>query len=324
MDQSAKFSDIYISGYHVLPVNDSNIEDCPVFLKKDIRLYKQNSNYQLLNEHCLFTVNGFYHNSFLNDQIIIKDAYKSMLISKQHQIGIYSFRNVGKINKVTLTDEMLFTNNDMTVTINLPNIDFINKQIFIIIGGYFHILDNIIFSQVGTNSFKIDFNRFSLLDRFFELKKFIDISNLGLTFPINNPELVNINELHSDVVLKNILKLSQSFIVVLDTPSIEINKLFNIKKTGFPGQYISYKEPIYPLVSGWGRHAEYIKEKEERFLSDRPFNMDQWAVHIRDNIVYNRLYSSTLKNYLDNTNGDLRPAYPGELSDAYFLEIKKI
>lgn len=323
MDQSAKFSDIYISNYSVIPVNDSNIIDSPQYLKKDIRISRDNINYQIINEHCIFTVNGLYHNSFLNNQIIIKDAYKSMQISKQNNIGIYSFRNVGKITRISLTEDKVFPNGDGTAFVQVDQ-DITNKRIFIVIAGYFHVIDNDIFYQTGPNTFKIDFNKMSLLDRYFELKEFIDLSSLPLTFPIGNPDLVNVEQLLEDDNLKAMLLFSQSFIVILDTPNIQINRLGNVKKTGFPGQYISYSEPKYPLVNGLGRHCEYIKEKEELFLKDRPYNKDQWIISVYNNIVYNRLYSTTLANYLENTDGNLRPAYPGEYSDAYFLEIKKI
>jgi hypothetical protein len=127
-----------------------------------------------------------------------------------------------------------------------------------------------------------------------------------------NSEMVTIDQLVSDENIKSYLSLSQSFIIVLDTPNITLNRQY-VKKTGMPGKYITYKEPLYPLVLGLGRHAEYWSIKED----------GQYSLSVHDNIIENKQFDTLLTSSLTNTDNDRRPNTPTMLSDAYLLQILK-
>jgi hypothetical protein len=106
--------------------------------------------------------------------------------------------------------------------------------------------------------------------------------------------------------------MSQSFIVVLDCPEVyqEVNY---VRKTGFPGCYIAYTDPKYPLVTGLGRHNEYWYRLEN----------DQYIMTVYDNAVSNRIYN-TVDPYFQNSIGSSElPTDPVYLSGAYLLMIAR-
>jgi hypothetical protein len=313
MTATVKNRDAFKAGYTITPVSNSNDSTAPDIFKHNIRLTRSNVSYSTLHRNCLVSVNGFYHITDTDNinGVMVFDAMKSLKHSKQNQIGITSFKDIAEISLHPFKREMLTLNNDGTVRVNLP-FDTTNKTVMFSIAGYLNYQNDLNFFMVGDNLFKLDFNNMSLLDRYFECKKYIDLSSLPLEFSPNNQNQISLEQLLSDENLIALMLLSQSFIVVLDTPSIVVNKQY-VKKTGLPGMYIYYKEPIYPLVVGYGRHAEYWS-----FIED-----GHYAVNVLDNVVENRIYTTTLINDLTSADNSRRPDSPDQYSDAYFIEIKK-
>ena len=98
--------------------------------------------------------------------------------------------------------------------------------------------------------------------------------------------------------------------MILDCPEVFVNRQF-IKRSRLPDMYTAYKQPVYPLVTGLGRHPEYWSVYEDR----------QWAITIYDNLVFRRVYNTVNERALEGIDDGNDPMVRAVLSMAYFLEI---
>ena len=316
MSKNIKYKDCFAAEYKIIAVNQSNIENTEEINKIHARLTRDDTDYNEFYNNCLVSVNGYYHlldTDGING-VMVLDAFRTLNVSRQNQMGILSFKQFGGIKRYPITDSMITSYLDDspevgTVRLNLP-FDIASKSVIFCLGGYLRFVDNTNILQISDSVFKINFNNMPMLDIYYESKKYIDLSSLPLEYTIFNQDQISVNQLRSAENLKAYLKLSQSFIIVIDTPTIATTKQ-HVKKTGIPGMYIAYTKPELPLVVGNGRHAEYIARLED----------GQYGINIYDNVVENRLYDTILRQSLTTTDGTKRPDSPGEIADCYLLNI---
>lgn len=316
----AKYRDAFQAGYSVTPVHhlyNTNVAPenlTSVLLTRSKPILDYNNFYK----HCLVSVNGLYH---LTDTdkvsgVMVYDAYKSLKIANQNQIGIFSFEGVCSLEFVPITRNMIHKQDPSeklasSAYIHLDK-DLTNKSVMLVIGGYLHSVDSDIFKKVGLSDFKIDFSNYRLLDKYYESKNYIDLSSLNLSITTRNLSQTSIEELFSDECIRAYLTLSQSFFVIMDNPDIFTNKIY-IKRSNLYGMYISYIEPKYPLKIGLGRHPEYLSTLED----------GQYAITVQDNTVQNRIYNTVNALNLNSVSDARTTINPNNIAAACFLEIGK-
>jgi hypothetical protein len=316
--RSAKFRDAYVAGYKTKSVHPLYGENSAPDTRSAVLLTRNNPtvDYTDFHNHCLVSVNGFYHMIDTNgtDGILVKDAMKSLRVSNQNQMGILSFKKIGSIKYIPITEDMISKHtltepyrSSMYLTIDE---DLTNKSALLVIGGYLHVNDNLTYTQVGVSEFKIDFSNYPILDRFYESSNYLDMSSLPLSTTPRNKSQIDINELTGDACMKAFMTLSQSFFVIVDAPELVTNKQY-IKRSNLFGMYTSYITPTCPLVTGLGRHPEYIARIED----------GQYSITVQDNTVQNRIYNTALPNNLPSVANNNLPSIPQSASTAYFLEI---
>lgn len=315
--RTARFMDAFRAGYAVKPYNTLYGENVAMSDRVDALLSRSSpvADYSLFYNTTLVTVNGFYHRTDLSagKGIIVYKASESLRKSNQNQIGLLTFDTMTTIQTIPIADSMIYKQDD-----NVPlsqaayintNIDFTNKSVVFVIGGYMHFVSDII-TKVGESLFKIDFANYPLFDRFYEMRHHLDVSSFNLSTSTVNPDQIAVEELQTDENIKALLLMSQSFIVALDTAHLYTEKNY-VKGTGYPATYIGFTTPNKPLVAGLGRHLEYWYRRED----------DQYILTVYDNAVSNRIYN-TVNPYFENSIGDNElPTDPVYLSGAYFLEI---
>ncbi len=317
--RTARYMDAFRAGYNVLPYSALYGENIDMIDRVDVLLSRESPviNYELFYNTTLVSVNGFYHRTDLkNDEgIVVYKGTQSVRKSNQNQIGLLTFHGMCDMKTYTITEPMiqrLDENSPLSSAAYIhTGLDLTNKSIMFVIGGYLNLLSNMI-TRVSDNVFKIDFSNYPLLDRFYEMRSHLDISGFNLSESTVNDTQISVDELQSDENIKALLTMSQSFMVVLDCPEIytEVNY---VRKTGYPGCYISYTDPKYPLVVGLGRHNEYWYREED----------GQYALTVYDNAVSNRIYN-TVNPYLENSISDSeQPTDPVYLSGAYLLMIAR-
>lgn len=316
--KSAKFRDAFRANYRATPVHPLYGEDSAPEDRSALLLTRENpvTSYAEFNRYCLVTINGYYHLSDTNeiDGILVYDAMDTNRKSNQNQIGIVSFRDICSIDKLPLTQSMIYkqspTEKYSVATYIKLNTDLTNKSVLMSIGGYLQVVDNLFITQVGADMFKLDFSNYPILDRFFESCDYLNLSSLNLYTTPNNPSQISIEDITSDEAILQLLLLTQTFFIVLDTPQLFTFKKY-IKKTGFPGMFISYEPPIFPLVTGLGRQPEYFPTKED----------GQYAVNVVGTLVEQKIYNTTNPLQLNSVADSNKPTDPAILSGAYFLQI---
>ena len=284
----AKHADAFHAGYKISAINIAWNADAPLTReeKPDLRLTRPNTDYGLFNKHALINVNGFFHYVDANETgVYVLDGMKSCIQSNSNLCGILSFYDVCELKTIPITEELIYRR-----TPNTPlfkeclfklNEDLSDKSIALVIGGYLHFLDQRIVTLVGTNVIRFNFNTIPLMERYYESKKFIDLSSLPIE-KVEETGAISIASLRSDEVLTKYITLSQSFIVIFDNDEMFI-ETESLKQTPNRNSVVSVTPPIYPVVGGYGKIMNPWYRVEEELYS---LNMKE---NHRTNFVVNSI-----------------------------------
>lgn len=313
----AKYADAFHAGYKMLPVNASVAIDSqlPLGEKKDLYLTRDNTDYLAFGKNCLINVNGFFHYMETDEKgIYVKEAMRSLVLSKQNHIGILSFKDLGNIECVPITDDMIYNVNGTAgfsrqLYLDLKR-DLTNKSVMLVIAGYLHALDFTTFYRVSASRFAVDIGNLPLLERYFESKKYIDYSSLPLERTAKNPDQIDIQNFYGDGTLRKFFTLPQSFFVILDNPDLFIDRRY-LETGKLPDTYLTEEEPIYPVVTGYGKHANYWYTMEDGRYRLTASNSKQ------DNFLFR---SIKYKNALSVSSARVSTQLQ-ESSRAYFLKL---
>lgn len=314
---SAQYRDAVAAGYTLTPVTHSNTVLASNHFDEvtDLRLTRKSKeiNYQSFFEHCLVSINGFYHLCDTDgiNGVIVSDAMKSVKLSGCNQVGLYSFKHVCKLQTVPLKSDMLFMEDARFVTIAFTQ-DLSNKQLLLSIGGYLQYVDGKALIKVSDSAFRIDIAKLPLLDRFYESRQYLDLSSLPTENTPQNDSQIGSSDVQSEEYILAYLTLSQSFAVILDTESIYVDQHF-VRPTRMTDTYVAYKKPYFPLVTQWGRHPEYWVRKDD----------DHYAMTTVNCVRANRLYDTLpYEEYLSVADSN-QPQNRFTPSPAHLLEIGK-
>lgn len=309
----AKYSDARRVGYRVELANmgQNYPDNYPAEALMDIVLTRPtyNTDMALLHTHALMSVNGFYHMTATDTQkAYILDGGKSYRVANKNHFGIWSFFDIGEVHKVPLSPAAIIpadpTKNLKDKIRFSVDMDLTGKSVFLVLGGYLVFQQENVFTQVNDNSFLLDMKNLPHAERIMESDKFIDLSPLDLTRPVDDNTTYSVEEIFSDEVLRKYLTLSQSFLVVVDTPNLNVEKM-ELRESGTYSVFTTIQEPLYPLIIGSGRQVEYWRKQEEGV----------WALLIGDEWVKNYMalmqpLPSGLINDSINSNEPVIPQHP--------------
>lgn len=325
--QTAKWSLSSRSGYHAVPWDPVRHDAIPAADRSGVLLQRESpqTDYTALYKSCLVSINGFYHLTDVSgtDGLLVYDAAKTIRKSNSARIGIYSFFPLGGVTLIPITPAMVFkrqTPEMIAGTIPTPGykdigyvklpVSVAGKTTLLVLGGYLHTPDQNIHRMVSDTELEISTNQIPLADRYFESSRVMDLSSLGL--PLANLGVVDQAQLTSDAVWLKYLTLSQSFVVVINQPSIFVNR-FPVQKVKVLGEYMTYQRPTYPLQVGLGRHCEYWWDRDDR--------RDQWSLQCTDAATRRMTYNTTDPFGLTRITDMAYPADPEQNSQASFVEI---
>lgn len=239
------------------------------FDKADLYVSKPDVDPNFLGRHALFSVNGFYHISDFNSGgVYIRGGNRSVRHANDNQIGLLSFEDVGSIQCLPITKDMVTKIRDdiplaKGAYITLPeSLDTDNKTTLLVVGGYLQVLGKT-YTRVGDRTYRAQLEHMMLLERYYESREYLDYSSLGLANYEANPTLVSLDQINQDSVIEAYLTLPQSFIVVVDAPSF-FQEFQPVEPAGLPGRYYSYEQAHrYPLIGAYGRALEYHTIQED-------------------------------------------------------------
>ena len=284
--------------------------------KTELRISRRGTDMQKFFDYCMISVNGFWHRSDTDGQYVyVLDGGKSLIKSKINNVGLLSFDRIGKIKTVPIEESMIYKLDEgdylsRRAYFDLSGHDTVNKTVFAVIGGYMYLPDPAYVRQYSEHTWMIDFNGVPLLDRYFESLHYLDLSELGMTQYVNDPNQINRKEFYSDDHFTKYLTLKQSFFVIVDAPSIYTSKHF-LRHNNYPGMFTTYSEPTYPLITANGKVSEYWKTFED----------GHWSVNVHDAWLFHRQAMSIKQSDIISMTDANLPYKTHYNSNGYLLEI---
>lgn len=268
-----------------------------------------------INDYALVTVNGYLHNTATDNRYMyVIDAGTSLLKSNRNYIGITSFRDIGKLTKIPITESMLYKQDPSfpyyKKTYIRTGVDLTGKSILLSLGGYLLYPDQSSFIITGDGSIGLSMEMMPILERVLESIPVINLDTILDDPTVYNDNVLNVPNFTLDVNIVKYLTMSQSFIIIVDTNELLVNKIV-VGNTNYPHVFISHTEPIYPLCVGYGKLVEYWKVEED----------GQWALHVDNPIVNNYVMTYTAPTLLKVISDASLPRDKIRQFKAHYLEI---
>lgn len=312
-----KYADAFHAGYAIKAIHKTASPESPLprSEKAYLHLTKADVDYDLFYNNCMVTVNGYIHLTDADTNgVYVVDGNKSAVHANQNQMGIYSFREVGTIENIPITESMISRQLDNIplsnkIYIKLPE-KIGTKLPILVLGGYMHIFDPNTFYMVDEQTLCINFMNYRFLDRYYESKEYIDLTSLPLDKYKRNESQLDLENFFSDEVIKAYLTLSQSFIVLLDASDVFAEHVA-VDNTPMPGMMITTLKPELPLIGGHGRLLDYWYTYEDR----------QYSIACVDDLVNTRVYNTTNWYNLQSVADSRIPTDRVKKSNAHFLRI---
>lgn len=284
-----KYADVFHAGYKVNAIHKTASPSSPLprSEKTYLHLTKKDVDYKLFYESCLVSINGYIHlTDYDTNGVYVVDGNRTAVHANQNQMGLYSFREVGKLKHIRITNEMISRQLEEIplsnkIYIKLPE-KIGTKLPILVLGGYMHVFDSNIFYMVDEQTLCINFMNYRWLERYYESVDRIDLSSLPIDKYQRNEKQLDLENFFSDEVIKAYLTLSQSFITLVDANEVFVEQVA-IDNTPMPGMIITTLKPNLPLIGGYGRLLDYWYTYEDR----------QYSITCTDDAIDSHVYDTT-------------------------------
>lgn len=313
------YSDLFQADYHLNRTIIGQVlpENFPYEDRKDLEITrsKYSTDLSKLHTQALISVNGFFHMTDTDGtRVFVVDGAKSCDKQNINHAGLVSFMDIAPLEKVSMHDVELLPATGETVLQNglqfdVPR-DLTNKSVFLVLGGYLVFLEENVFWQVNDQRFQINLKNLPYIERLLESNRYLDTSSLGLTSYLTSDSNLNQEEIWSDTVIRKYFQMSQSFLVVVNTPHLSTRKIY-LKQMLSPGIFTAYQKPEFPLIVGYGRAAEYFRRPDRGF----------WEVTATDTYLRQYIFNHQRKLLLPNVHEQLTCYRPYFFSQGLLLEI---
>lgn len=301
-----------------LGVHPDNNTDPSTF--KDLLLrFSENDyvGYDYFGDNCIFTVNGLVHRSNQSQHgIYLQDARTSCNLYNNTDLGMIDFNQLGGVTSIDIDDTLMVTD-----TLNKPwyntklnlGVDLTDKTLLLSIGGYLHLLDDVydvINPKVGLVG--INFNKYQLLQKYFDSKEIIDLDGLPVDYLTEDRScIVKASVDESTEYIKALLNLSQTFAIVVNSNLYIRNT--KLQNQDLEGKFITDRRPLGILKAQRGLVKEYHTLEDNGKYVTYVDNLKQanYAFETTD-------YSETI-NITNNSD----PGNPHTVSDVYEVTLAK-
>lgn len=314
--RTAKYSDLWRLGYNIDRIDQTAHPDTdmPHSEKEDLLINKVGMDMELFWEYCLVTVNGLFHRTDVGPYgLHVIDGGLSGERANRNEVGALSFIDIGRVttHAIKPTDIMKAHPDQPLVEVLHIKTEYPleNQKVGIVIGGYLHLLDNVI-DVSGEHLLTVRLNNTHLHRRYFELKKHIDLSSFELNTTSKNEDQVVVSEIVNDTNIIHWLTLSQSFIVLIDSDDLYVEKHL-VEETQLPGVYLTQRTPSYPLCGALGKVYDYHPQ----------YNDGVWRLGCHENFETNFQFETTHWSNTLSIDPSRVTTRPVEYARAHLLEI---
>lgn len=301
-------------------------QDISTYYKEDLILTHPVHKPADVRNHCLISVNGYFHlTDYTDEGVRIIDGNKTVIRSKDNQVGLYSFEQLGKLKFVPIKPDMIKSQGEdiplwnATYLTMPPEIDLEGKTVLLVTGGYLNVLSDV-YERVNERIWRLSFGRMMFLNRYLQSVRDMDLSSLGLSEDPDDPTLFNAQEFKHDDVIKAYLGLSQSFFVIVDCDAM-FQTFEPVEYLNLPGRFVSSERHQFPLIGAYGRMLDYHIIKEPNRKLKVPDNKQLYIYAATMNKRYD--FDAHHRPWLSQkaVNGGAYPGRPFRHETAYYRII---
>jgi hypothetical protein len=261
---SALASEAFAAGYKMERVHPLAGEgnEYPDSELTHLRLTRPDTDYLDMFDHCLVSVNGLLHLTDAGDDgFRVIDGGRSVRHSGRNEVGLISFKKVGKIECFPITADMITGRKGLPLVegavITAEGADFTGKYVMVVVGGFLH-TENHQYKVLGDNSVMVEWWKLPIWRRYNDTRKLIDWSPVTTLMDRNTEHTgaLDIAEMNTDACIKAYLSMSNTFIITVETDNLFFENV-PVERTGLAGRYYSYVPPTKPLILGNGMLPPY-------------------------------------------------------------------
>lgn len=242
--------------------------------QNDLYLSKPYVDKDILQHRMLTTVNGYLHPTVpYHDGVAIVGGGSLVKTIGDINVGVISFAGVGDVTMRAITDDNLFSykggiplSEKCIVSLNTS---LIGKSVIVVIGGYPIVGQDIVsIASDEQGILNINTRRFDILTHVNRQIGKINLEPLGILnkTEFNSLRPMSKNALLSDLITRKYLTLPQSFVVIIDTPDLTIERI-PVVPSGIRDVHVSLTEPNLPIIDSYGRIIEYWVSPENNVYS---------------------------------------------------------
>ena len=242
--------------------------------QNDLYLSKPYVDKHILQRRMLTTVNGYLHPTVpYQDGVAVVGGGSLVKTIGDINVGILSFASVGDLTMKAITNENLFSykggiplSEKCIVSLDTS---LIGKSVIVVIAGYPIIGSDIVsIASDEQGILNINTRRFDIVTHLNRQLGKINLESLGI---LNNGDIHSLRPMSkqailSDLITRKYLTLPQSFVIIVDTPELTIERI-PVVSSGIRDVHINLNEPNLPIIDSYGRIVEYWVSPENNVYS---------------------------------------------------------
>lgn len=259
-----RYADAYQSGFTAEAVHpNSTIEGYPLSSLTDLYLKKNTVDTTITSKRAVYTVNGYLHtHTAFREGVKISDGSRSIQHSKCNHLGVLSFNEIGDIDLVNITTDMIKRSaSDISYYeecyLDL-GVDLTNKTVLISFAGQLlYSRDAVKVFDAEHGKVMVSLSRINLIDRIQRAVKFLEFPEILLTYEnyLSNP--LDTEVILSDAFILAALRMSQTFAIIVDRQYLGVDKE-PVMYGSVLGRYHSHEYKYLPMLDEYGRFVPYF------------------------------------------------------------------
>lgn len=273
----ARYSDVIRAGYKIHTLGENLVinTNVPEEDRDHIALTRSQpaTTYSDLGKYCIAVVNGLIHRLDYNSQMaVIYGANKHSRSCGRYEVGIISFKTVGEILCIPITEDMIgkrHANTPLSSKLYLTLAqDYPDYRPMLVLGGYLYPADPKTFYNVAERTYCLETGKISMLARFMDAREKAGYDVPVLETSQTNEHLISVEELLSDDKIIELATAKESFFLLVKTDNLYSSRLA-LPKTKIAGDY-RIPQQIFenkPMIGGYGLFVNYWHKYEDGMYS---------------------------------------------------------
>ena len=317
----AKSMCAYAAGYSVHSSSGRLYNQDETILEEDrlhLALTRGEHNLLDMSSYVLASINGFLHTTDSDaDALYVRHGSETMQVGKSPKVNLHSFANISPFVQIPLSRCTLTPRNGSRLANGVTiatGLDLTGKTVWLSIGGHLMYL-NRDYTVMNRKSIALDWNKFNFKHKYLNSRGRLNLSTVDLAMGLvdGGSGILSQQSLNTDEVIRAYLELPQSFIIVFDNPTIDVD-LRRIEDMSLPGKYMVKDEPHLMYMNEEGRLPPISLIDEHK----------NWVVSVS---IENASTSDYMFTQVPSTDNDLFTdalvkADPKHRSALYTLDIK--